>query len=101
MTMFADKNSVISEKKKIRSRKSITPCVMAMKCVRKLNEEMALISASGAHDRKKSITSGAPEIVNRKQTTTLTTKAITWFLVIAEMQAPIERYPPAIKKLPI
>src|SRR5690348_11215721 len=101
MTMFAPRNSAISEKKKMISRRSMTPCVMAEKWVRKLNDEMASISAIGAQERKKSITSGAPEMVNRKQTTTLTTNAITWLLVVAEMHAPIERYPPAINRLPM
>ena len=69
----------------------MTPGVIAWKWVRKLKDEIALTSASGAQARKKSSTSGAPETVNRKQTTTLTTKAITWLLVVAEMQAPMAR----------
>src|SRR5438876_1479278 len=91
MTTFAVRNSAISEKKKIRSRRSITPADMAEKCVRKLNEEIALSSGSGAQLRKKSRTSGDPEMVKRKQTTTVTTNAITWLTVVAEMQAPMAR----------
>ena len=69
----------------------MTPAEMAEKWVRKLNDEIAVISGSGAQARKKSSTSGAPEIVNRKHTTTVTTKAMTWLLVVAEMQAPMAR----------
>ena len=39
-------------------------------------------------------------MVNRKQTVAAMMKAITWFLVIADMQAPIDMNPPAIRKLP-
>src|SRR5215469_13782553 len=91
ITTFAARNSAISDRKKMRSRRSITPAEIAVKWVRKLNEEMAFTSASGAQARKKSSTSGAPEIVKRKHTTTLTTNAITWFLVEAEMHAPMAR----------
>ena len=64
---------------------------MAEKCTRKLKEEIASTSGRGAQLRTASSTSGAPEIVNRKHTTTLTIKAITWFEVADETQAPIER----------
>jgi len=80
---------------------SITPPVMAAKWERKLKEEIASTSGSGAQPRKASSTRGAPEMVSRKQATTLTMKAITWLEVAAETQAPMERYAPAIKKLPI
>src|ERR1700743_637929 len=88
-TTLAARKRPISEKKKITSRKSSTPWLMAVKWVRKLNDDTALISVSGAQKRKRSSTSGAPETVKRKHTTTVTTKAITWLAVVAEMQAPI------------
>src|SRR5476651_799525 len=100
MTTLAVRNSAISEKKKIRSRKSMTPAEIAEKCVRKLKDEIAVSSGSGAQTRKKSSTKGAPEIVKRKHTTTVTTNAMTWLPVVAEMQAPIARYAPAINRLP-
>src|SRR5215472_13527646 len=90
-TTFAVRKSAISETKKRTSRRSTTPAEIAAKCVRKLKEETASMRTSGAQDLKKSITSGAPETVKRKQITTLTTNAITWFLVVAEMHDPIER----------
>src|SRR2546423_1805979 len=77
ITTFAARNRAINERKKMRSRRSMTPAEIEVKWLRKLKEETALTSARGAHARKKSSTSGAPEMVNRKQTTTLTTKAIT------------------------
>ena len=61
----------------MRSRRSITPEEIAWKWVRKLKEEIVLISTTGAQSWKKSRTREAPEIVNKKQITTLTTKAIT------------------------
>ena len=73
---------------------------MAEKWVRKLKDDTASTSASGAQPWKASITSGAPATVNRKQTTTLTTKAITWLLVAAEMPRRWQDRPPAIRKLP-
>src|SRR5262249_26169669 len=99
-TTFAVRKRAMTLRKKSRSLRSTTPAEIAAKWVRKLKDETASISTSGAQERKKSSTSGAPEIVNKKQITTLTTNAITWFLVVAEMQAPMDRYAPAIKKLP-
>ena len=42
----------------------MTPAEIAVKWLRKLKEETALTSARGAHARKKSSTSGAPEITS-------------------------------------
>ncbi|MNC95845.1 hypothetical protein D3C83_130610 [compost metagenome] len=61
---------------------------------------MASTSACGAQAWKKSSTSGKPLRMNRKHTATLITNAITWLRVSAEMQAPMARKPPAIRKLP-
>src|SRR5262245_40830362 len=90
-TTFAVRKSAMSERKNSTSRRSTTPAEIEAKCVRKLKEEMASSSTRGAHERKKSSTSGAPDIVNRNEITTLTTNAITWFFVVAEMQEPMER----------
>src|SRR6185437_12737313 len=76
-TVLAVRNSAISEKKKIKSRRSMTPVEIVEKCVRKLKDEIALMKGNGAQLRKKSSTSGAPEIVNRKHTATVTTNAMT------------------------
>src|SRR5580700_9658793 len=89
VTTLAVRNSAITDAKNTTSRKSITPAEIAAKWVTKLKDEIAWTNASGAQPVKKSITSGAPEIVNRKHTTTLTTNAITWLEVVAEMQLPI------------
>ena len=77
------------------------PFSMLLKCVKKLNDAMALTSACGAQPVKKLITTGKPAKMKIKHTTTATTNAITWFLVIAEMAEPTAKYAPAINKLPI
>ena len=61
----------------------------------KLKDEIALTRKVGAQPWKKSSTMLCPAIVNMKQTTTLTTKAMTWLFVSDERQDPIERYAPA------
>ena len=41
-----------------------------------------------------------PQNVNKKQAVAANMNAMTWFLVMAEMQEPIARKAPAITKLP-
>src|SRR6476646_6418161 len=91
MTILAVRKSAIREKKKIKSRRSTTPAEMAAKCVRKLNDEIAVMSGSGTQLRKKSRTNGEPAIAISDTATTETMKAITWFPVVADMQAPMAR----------
>ena len=83
------------------SRSSITPLVTAVKWVRKLSEAIVSTSRSGAQSRKKLSTSSRPAMVNRKHTVALMMKAMTWFLVNAEMHDPIARKAPAMNRLPI
>ncbi len=99
MTTFANSQNAISETKKIISRASIKPCVSALKCVRKLSEATVETSHSGAQPRKKFSTRSRPLIVNRKQAVAAMTKAMTWFFVNADMQEPIARKDPAMRKL--
>ena len=53
-----------------------------------------------AQDEKKSSTNGRPLKVNKKQMVTEMINAITWFFVRADIQEPIDKYAPAISKLP-
>ena len=63
-------------------------------------EAMVRTSSSGAQAWKKFNTSSRPLMVNRKHTVAATMKAITWFLVSADMHDPMARIAPAIRKLP-
>src|SRR5215468_2308151 len=91
--------STMTDRKNTASRKSITPRMIALKCVRKLNPATVPSTASGAQPLMKPKTIGEPLTVNTKHTAAVTTKAITWFLVSAERHAPIARKAPAIRKL--
>ena len=73
----ANNQKAMSERKYKMSRRSNTPLLMDWKCVKKLNELMALRRNCGAHPLKSSKTNGKPLRMNPKQITTLTTKAIT------------------------
>ena len=53
-------------------------------------EEIILTKNSGAHTLKKFNTISTPLMVKIKQTVAAITKAITWFLVIAEIQDPMD-----------
>ena len=66
----------------------------------KLNEATVSTTSGGAQERKAASTRSMPLIRNRKQTAAATTKAITWFLVSAETQAPMAMNAPAITQLP-
>src|SRR3546814_13226635 len=63
-----------------------SPSVIALKWVRKLNDAMVSTISGGAQPWKKLSTIGAPATVNTKQTSTLITKAMTWFLVISVLE---------------
>ena len=58
------------------------------------------LGAAGAQLLNADSTMGMPETRNRKHTTTVRTKAMTWFLVAADRQAPMARNAPAIRRLP-
>ena len=62
---------------------------------------MASSKACGAQPVNRFITIGNPLSMNRKQATTLRMNATTWLRVIADMQDPIARKPPAISQLPM
>ena len=81
--------------------KSIKPLFMSSKFIKKLKEEIASRNACPVQLEKKSNTIGNPLTVNKKHTVTERINAITWFFVSAERQDPIDKYPPAIKKLPM
>src|SRR3546814_19093015 len=98
MTAVAKSAAAINDTKKMRSRTSITPSVIALKWVRKLNDAMVSTISGGAQPWKKLSTIGAPATVNTKQTSTLITKAMTWFLVMALRQEPTARSPPALRR---
>src|SRR5437016_3009444 len=85
----AKRHRAIRVAKKSMSRRSITPLEMASKWVRNEKEAMAFTTVCGAQPLKKSMTGGKPLIRNAKQRTTVTTKAMTWFLVMAETAEPI------------
>ena len=63
---------------------------MASKRTRKLSEAMASTSHCGAQ-AKASSTMGKPLTINRKQALTARMKAITWFLLSADMHEPMAR----------
>ena len=69
--------------------------------LKKLNEAIVSVIDCPAHDEKKSNTIGNPLKVNKKHTVTDIINAITWFFVKAEIKEPIDKYPPAIRKLPM
>ena len=81
--------------------KSIIPRDISVKLDKKLKDAITSTMDSPAQEEKKSNTIGKPLNVNKKHTVTEIIKAITWFLVRADINKPIERYPPAIKRLPI
>src|SRR5689334_8394804 len=87
ITAFANRNAAINEPKKMMSRRSITPRLIEVKCVRKLNEATVSISTCGAQPEKKFSTRVEPLTVKTKQIAAVMTKAMTWLLVIAEMAA--------------
>ena len=58
-------------------------------------------SHSGAQPWNTPSTIGEPATVKTKTSAAVTTKAMTWFLVSAEMQAPTARKAPAISQLAI
>ena len=97
---LANRKSAIRLEKKKASLTSITPRFIALKWVRKLKERIASVNQSGAQPAKKLRTTAVPLTVKRNATAAVTTKAMTWFLVVAEIQAPIARMPPAISRLP-
>ena len=97
---FRNSHSTINDPKKTTSFMSITPRVILLKWVRKLIERSASTMISGAQPWKKLSTICAPDMVNRKHTVAPMMKAMTWFVVSAEMQALIERNAPAITRLP-
>src|SRR5579885_1059077 len=82
------------------SRTSSTPFLMDSKWAMKLKELITSTTACGAQPLKKPSTMRVPLKMNQKQITTDTTNAMTWFLVVAEMQEPMARKPPAISRLP-
>ena len=77
-----------------------TPLPMAWKWVRKLKERTASTTIAGASAPTNSSTSGKPLSTKPRQTTPLTTKAMTWLRVRAEMHEPMARNAPAISRLP-
>ena len=51
--------------------------------------------------RDHSVIAGKPASVNRKQVSAVSTNAITWLLVIADMHEPTARNAPAMMKAPM
>ena len=77
------------------------PLVMLSKCDRKLSDDDGRDQERAAPRRGSTLsTSSSPLMTSRKQTVAATMKAITWFLVSAEMHEPMARKAPAIRKLP-
>ena len=64
---------------------------IASKLLMKLRLEIASTMFAGAQPVKKLSTSGVPLTVKIRQTTAVSTKAMTWFLVSAEKALPIAR----------
>jgi hypothetical protein len=87
---FAKRQSVIRDPKKRKSRPSMTPFVIELKWVRKLNDRTASTTAGGAQPLTKSRTIGNPARMKTRQNIRLRTNAITCFFVIAEMHCSIE-----------
>ena len=67
---------LITEAKKTASRRSMTPRMIALKCVRKLNEETVEMTLSGAQACSIPSTIGEPLTVKRKQAAAVRTKAM-------------------------
>ena len=98
---FAISAIIIIDPKNIMSRKSITPRCIDWKWGRKPKLPTAWTISAEAQAEKKSNITGEPVNVSTKQMVVVTTKAITWFFVHADIIEPIARYAPAIKALPI
>src|SRR5262249_15585709 len=90
-SVFANRNTPMTERKKMRSRKSITPFLIWSKWLRKLNEATRSTRLWGSTLAAKPSTRFVPPSVKRKQIAAASTNAITWFLVVADRQEPIAR----------
>ena len=66
----------------------------------KLKDATVSTTSCGAQGRNAASTRSTPLIRNRKQAAAASTKAMTWFLLSADMQAPIAMKAPAIAQLP-
>src|SRR5258706_9253304 len=100
IAVFANRKNTIIETKYTMSLRSITPRITEVKWL--MNEKAATVSTTdcGAQPVKNPSTTDEPDTVSRKHTTAASTNAITWFLVSAEIAAPMARNAPAISKLP-
>src|SRR3546814_15774059 len=81
--------------KNTRSRASMTPLMIWLKCVRKLNEATASTAPRDMRSPSIDTRNDEPPTVNRKQTAMVSTKAMTWLLPRADRQVPVAREPPA------
>ena len=80
----------MKDAKNTTSRSAITPRVRPLK--RSVSDSARATSANtGMRWLRKSVTKALPATANRKHTATASTKAITWFLVMADMAEPIAR----------
>ena len=80
---------------------SNTPFDMESKCVRNPKAANASTINCGSHAGKAFSRIGEPIMTKVKQIETVKIKAITEFLVQADMHEPIASNPPAINQLPI
>ena len=87
-TALANRKTAINDRKYTPSRRSSTPLEISVKCAKKLSEAMKSTTALGAHPAKKLSTIGAPLAISTKHAAAVMTKAMTWFLVRAEMKPP-------------
>src|SRR5437762_13538930 len=89
----------MTQRKKTRSRVSITPRWKPSKCVTTENAATGSTTAGLAQRESRSVTGLKPARMKNRQITTETMKATTWLRGIAEVMQVMAREAPARKKV--
>src|SRR5712671_4948036 len=100
MTPVAKSEKPMTERKKKRTRVSMTPRWKPSKWVTTENAATVSTTAGLAQRVMRSVTGLKPARTRKRQITTERMNATTWLRVIAEVMQVIARYAPARKKLP-
>src|ERR1039458_10211647 len=100
MTPLVNREKPITDRKKTTSRESTVPLVNDSKWVITLNEETRSTSHGLSMRVSTSVTGGNPQSTRNRQITTEMMKLTTWLRVMAEVMQLIDKYVPAINRLP-
>src|SRR5690242_17564326 len=103
ITLVANSENPITDRKKITSRESSTPFSKPLKCVTTLNDVMTSTSHCQPCVRfwSRLITGGKPASTRNRHTITEMMKLTTWLRVMADVMQLTARYAPAINQLPM